>query len=399
MLGLAATHSSGELNLVLVDYKGGATFAGLASLPHTSALITNLADEAVLVQRMGDALAGELQRRQEVLRAAGPFASRHDLELARTTATDPGSLPRLPSLLVVVDEFSEMLAAEPAFLDLFGTLGRLGRSLGVHLLLASQRLEEGRLRGLESHLSYRVGLRTFSAAESRAVLGVPDAASLPGVPGAGYLRTGPETLVRFTAAYVSGTGAHPGAGPARTRTTGAALRRPLPPGHHAHRGTRAPEHPAPLHRHCCGPVPGHRADPARERRRPPGRPRSARPPRLAAAARPPARPRRPAAFPARRERDVGGCIEGQARPEEGRQLEDHFLRLVGSVGHHQRRQRIERIEQEMRVDLIAQCADLRALRSGLGLGDPAACAKRFGLRHPGEIESAPRDKEEQPDNG
>ncbi|VXB15571.1 type VII secretion protein EccCb [Nocardioides sp. AX2bis] len=204
VLGLAATHSPGDLNLVLVDYKGGATFAGLAALPHTSALITNLADEAVLVERMGDALAGELQRRQEVLRAAGPFASRHDLERARAASADPASLPRLPSLLVVVDEFSELLAAEPAFVDLFGAIGRLGRSLGVHLLLASQRLDEGRLRGLEAHLSYRVGLRTFSAAESRAVLGVPDAAALPAVPGAGYLRTGPEALVRFTASYVSG---------------------------------------------------------------------------------------------------------------------------------------------------------------------------------------------------
>ena len=58
-------------------------------------------------------------------------------------------------------------------------IGRLGRSLGVHLLLASQRLDEGRLRGLDSHLSYRIGLRTFSAAESRAVLGVPDAYELP----------------------------------------------------------------------------------------------------------------------------------------------------------------------------------------------------------------------------
>lgn len=204
VIGLAATHSPGDLNLVLVDYKGGATFTGLAGLPHTSALITNLADEAVLVERMGAALAGELQRRQEVLRATGPFASRHDLEVARTASSDPASLPRLPSLLVVVDEFSELLAAEPAFVDLFGAIGRLGRSLGVHLLLASQRLDEGRLRGLESHLSYRVALRTFNAAESRAVLGVPDAASLPAVPGAGYLRTGPETPVRFTGAYVSG---------------------------------------------------------------------------------------------------------------------------------------------------------------------------------------------------
>ena len=71
VLGLAATHSSAELNLVLVDFKGGATFLGLAALPHVSAVITNLADELPLVDRMADALAGEITRRQELLRAAG----------------------------------------------------------------------------------------------------------------------------------------------------------------------------------------------------------------------------------------------------------------------------------------------------------------------------------------
>ena len=83
-------------------------------------------------------------------------------------------------------------------------IGRLGRSLGVHLLLASQRLDEGRLRGLETHLSYRIGLRMFSGMESRAVLGVPDAYELPATPGSGYLRLDTATLTRFKAAYVSG---------------------------------------------------------------------------------------------------------------------------------------------------------------------------------------------------
>ena len=110
----------------------------------------------------------------------------------------------MPSLFIVVDEFSEMLSAKPEFIDLFVAIGRLGRSLGLHLLLASQRLEEGRLRGLESHLSYRVGLRTFSAGESRSVLGVPDAYELPPVPGLGYLKPDQSTLLRFKAAYVSG---------------------------------------------------------------------------------------------------------------------------------------------------------------------------------------------------
>ena len=208
VLGLALTHSPEELNMVLVDFKGGATFAGMSALPHVSAVITNLADELALVDRMQDALSGEMVRRQEVLRAAGNYASVHDYERARAAGAH---LDPLPSLFIVVDEFSEMLTARPEFIDVFVAIGRLGRSLGLHLLLASQRLDEGRLRGLESHLSYRVGLRTFSAQESRAVLGVPDAYELPPMPGLGFLRTDQSTLLRFTAAYVSG----PAAGRAR----------------------------------------------------------------------------------------------------------------------------------------------------------------------------------------
>ena len=112
---------------------------------------------------------------------------------------------------MVVDEFSELLAQRPELVDLLVTIGRLGRSLGMHLLLASQRLDEGRLRGLESHLSYRIALRTFSAAESRAVLGVPDAHQLPPAPGSAFLATGTGELVRFRAAYVSGPARRPAA--------------------------------------------------------------------------------------------------------------------------------------------------------------------------------------------
>lgn len=204
VLGLAMTHSPEQLNMVLVDFKGGATFAGMSDMPHVSAVITNLAEELTLVDRMQDALSGEMVRRQELLRAAGNFASIRDYEKARAAGTTDESLPPIPSLFIVVDEFSEMLTAKPEFIDLFVAIGRLGRSLGLHLLLASQRLEEGRLRGLESHLSYRVGLRTFSAVESRAVLGVPDAYELPAVPGLGYLKPDQSTLLRFKASYVSG---------------------------------------------------------------------------------------------------------------------------------------------------------------------------------------------------
>ena len=202
VLGLAVTHSSETLNFVLADFKGGATFAGMSQMPHVAAVITNLSDDLTLVDRMGDAIRGELQRRQELLRSAGNYANIHDYEKARAAGAP---LEPLASLVLVIDEFSELLTAKPDFIDMFIQIGRIGRSLGVHLLLASQRLEEGKLRGLDTYLSYRVGLRTFSAAESRTAIGVPDAYHLPSVPGSGYLKFGTDEMTRFKAAYVSGT--------------------------------------------------------------------------------------------------------------------------------------------------------------------------------------------------
>lgn len=167
-----------------------------------AAVITNLADEAHLVARMSDALAGEVHRRQELLRAAGNFVNAADYATARSRGA---SLPPLPALFIVVDEFSELLSQHPDFAELFVAIGRLGRSLGIHLLLASQRLDEGRLRGLDTHLSYRICLKTFSAGESRAVLGVADAHTLPGTPGAALLKTAGGDLIRFQTAFVSGS--------------------------------------------------------------------------------------------------------------------------------------------------------------------------------------------------
>lgn len=196
VLGLITTHPPEALNLVLIDFKGGATFLGLHTARHISALITNLTQEAPLVARMADALAGEMTRRQELLRAAGNAAS-----IAEYRRRD--DLPALPALLIVVDEFSELLQQHPDFAELFVAIGRLGRSLGIHLLLASQRLDEGRLRGLESHLSYRICLKTFSPGESRSVLGIADAYELPSTPGAAYLKSPSGEIVRFQTAFVS----------------------------------------------------------------------------------------------------------------------------------------------------------------------------------------------------
>ena len=121
---MIAAHPPDALNLVLVDFKGGATFLGLERAPHVAAVITNLADEAHLVARMKDALAGEMNRRQELLEGRGQFRQCRRVSTGR--APEGRGLAPLPALFIVVDEFSELLSQHPDFADLFIAIGRLG---------------------------------------------------------------------------------------------------------------------------------------------------------------------------------------------------------------------------------------------------------------------------------
>ncbi len=213
VMSLALAHSPEELAFVFVDFKGGAAFAELETLPHTAGMITNLQSDLRMVDRMHDALFGEQERRQQLLRDAGNI---DDVIAYRRLREREPSRPPLPDLLVVIDEFGELLAARPEYIDLFVAIGRVGRSLGIHLLFSSQRFDEGRLRGLESHLRYRVCLRTFSAAESKGVIDTADAYLLPSEPGLGYLKVDTTVYERFRATMVT-----------EPRATGA--------GHEAHR--------------------------------------------------------------------------------------------------------------------------------------------------------------------
>ncbi|MER2137181.1 MAG: type VII secretion protein EccCa, partial [Arthrobacter sp.] len=205
VVGLLATHPPELLAMVLVDYKGGATFAPFADAPQVTGVITNLSDDVSLIERVYASLSGEIQRRQEVLKDAGNLANITDYQLHRRHRQGQGEqLPPLPHLVVIIDEFGELLTARPDFIELFLSIGRIGRSIGVHLLLSSQRIEGGKLRGLDTYLSYRMGLRTLSESESRTVLDTPDAFHLPPVPGFGYLKVDTTTYTRFKAGYVSG---------------------------------------------------------------------------------------------------------------------------------------------------------------------------------------------------
>ena len=238
---LALAHPPDELSFVFVDFKGGAAFADLEALPHTAGMITNLQSDLRLVDRMHAALHGEQERRQRMLREAGNV---DDVIAYRRLRERDASLPPLPDLLVVIDEFGELLASRPDYIDLFVAIGRVGRSLGIHLLFSSQRFDEGRLRGLESHLRYRICLRTYSAVESKGVLGTPDAYILPPEPGLGYLKVDTSVYERFQATLV--------AEPRAARTTPGARRAVVVPFGGGGRTTAAE----------LGPVPSKQAEPA-----------------------------------------------------------------------------------------------------------------------------------------
>ena len=201
ILSLAVAHGPDDLAMILVDYKGGAAFTPFATLPHVAGLIDNLADDAQLIERARASIQGEIVRRQRLLKDTGGFASISEYRAAREGNPE---LRPLPHLFLVIDEFGELLTAEPDFIDLLLQIGRIGRALGIHLLLSSQRIEGGKLRGLDSYLSYRIGLRTFSEQESSVVLETPDAFHLPPIPGYGYLKVDTTVYTRFKAGYVSG---------------------------------------------------------------------------------------------------------------------------------------------------------------------------------------------------
>lgn len=193
--GLATRHPPDEITFLLVDYKGGAAFAECAGLPHTVGLVTDL--DARLTSRALQSLDAELRRRERVLAAAGV----DDLDGYRR---DPEA-PALPRLVIVVDEFAALAEELPEFVRGLVSVAQRGRSLGVHLVLATQRPGSAVSAEIRANTSLRIALRVTDPSESTDVVDVPDAASIPrSLPGRAILRNG-TTPVPFQTARVSGS--------------------------------------------------------------------------------------------------------------------------------------------------------------------------------------------------
>lgn len=193
--GLAAGADTDHLTYVLVDYKGGAAFDVCADLPHVVGLVTDLDEQ--LASRALTCLEAELRHREQRLRDAG--ATSID-ELWEGGPAEP-----LPRLVVVVDEFASLAAELPEFMDSLVDIARRGRSLGVHLVLATQRPAGVVKDSIRANTNLRVSLRVQTAADSQDVLGAPDAARIGrATPGRGLIRLGPGELIPFQTALATG---------------------------------------------------------------------------------------------------------------------------------------------------------------------------------------------------
>ncbi|MET0457692.1 MAG: FtsK/SpoIIIE domain-containing protein [Ilumatobacteraceae bacterium] len=192
---LATRSSPDHLTFVLIDYKGGSTFDACADLPHTVGVVTDLDDR--LAERALVSLEAEIRRRERILRAAGAA----DLAGYRAVA----GRPPMPRLVVVIDEFAALAAELPAFLSALVGVAQRGRSLGIHLVLATQRPAGVVSDDIRANTNLRLALRLQDVSDARDVVGDEGPVTFPrGTPGRTMLRLGPGETVVFQSAHSSG---------------------------------------------------------------------------------------------------------------------------------------------------------------------------------------------------
>jgi DNA segregation ATPase FtsK/SpoIIIE, S-DNA-T family len=195
IIGMAAAHSPSRVNFLFVDYKGGAAFADCVHLPHNVGLVTDLSPH--LVRRALRSLNAELRRREHILNAK---KAKDLLELERRRDPDAP-----PSLVIVVDEFAALVKEVPEFVDGVVNVAQRGRSLGLHLILATQRPAGVIKDNLRANTNLRIALRMADEADSDDVIGTTQAAAFdPATPGRGVAKVGPGRLTPFQAAYIGG---------------------------------------------------------------------------------------------------------------------------------------------------------------------------------------------------
>ena len=212
---LAVANTPEAMTFVLVDYKGGSAFKDCVQLPHTVGMVTDL--DAHLVERALESLGAELKRREHILADAGAkdIEDFDDLRRRDSVRGTGGGLRPLPRLLIVIDEFASMVRELPDFVAGLVNIAQRGRSLGIHLLLATQRPSGVVSPEIRANTNLRIALRVTDASESSDVIDAPDAGYIAkSTPGRAYVRLGHTSLVPFQSGRVGGR--RPGAAGTQT---------------------------------------------------------------------------------------------------------------------------------------------------------------------------------------
>ncbi|WP_328554103.1 FtsK/SpoIIIE domain-containing protein [Streptomyces sp. NBC_00358] len=196
---LAVANTPENMTFVLVDYKGGSAFKDCVQLPHTVGMVTDL--DAHLVERALESLGAELKRREHILAAADAKDIEDYQDLVRR---DPAHAS-VPRLLIVIDEFASMVRDLPDFVTGLVNIAQRGRSLGIHLLLATQRPSGVVSPEIRANTNLRIALRVTDGGESSDVIDSPEAGHISkNTPGRAYVRLGHASLVPFQSGRVGG---------------------------------------------------------------------------------------------------------------------------------------------------------------------------------------------------
>ncbi|MFI1360662.1 FtsK/SpoIIIE domain-containing protein [Streptomyces sp. NPDC020898] len=196
---LAVANRPDSLNYVLIDYKGGSAFMDCARLPHTVGMVSDL--DAHLTERALASLAAELHRRETILFNTGT----KDIEDYNDTRKLRPELEPMPRLVLVIDEFASLVAELPDFIAGLVDIARRGRSLGVHLILATQRPAGVVSADIRANTNLRIALRVTDASESMDVIDAPDSGAIAkSTPGRAYVRSGAQSLVGVQSARIGG---------------------------------------------------------------------------------------------------------------------------------------------------------------------------------------------------
>ena len=197
ILSAALRYSPERLGLILVDFKGSAGLGPLVELPHTLSLLSDF--DVAAVRRALEFLRADVNRRELDLRNLGVNSYHDYLRLCAST----GEIPQYPEVVIVVDEFRMLVESMPDAMTELMRIATIGRSLGIHLLLATQRPQGSISQDIRANIATNICLRVASAQDSYNLLGHEKAAHISASsPGAGYVSLPDGRILAFRAPLV-----------------------------------------------------------------------------------------------------------------------------------------------------------------------------------------------------